>query len=659
MALATFAFASLTIATVALGQGASSNAVTAYTPSVGACPKGFELVRSAGTVGNQSLGPDEASYISKRKTQVLPDAWKTYVQNVQSKDLDLPSYVSSILGGGANISDLPSLGIAVSGGGFRAAIFGAGVLNALDGRNESSKTAGTGGLLQASLYLTGLSGGSWLVSSFAQAEFPTFQEVIFGIPGGSNSSEYSGWNIEFNAFLPHDNTTLDIPYLQGVINETRGKFDAGFPVTFVDLWGRCIARHFVNGTDSNNIFTTITDLHGAGVTYSSLANLSSIINHQVPLPILLADSHSASDNQSNIISALGDDIPLSNVLFEFSPFEMGSYDPTLSAFVPTKFLGTMNTSTCVTGFDQVSFITGTSSDEYNIFNTSLSALLSSGVGPIFALLNESLPENDNTVELDVAMYPNPFFGLANDTFNLSKERYLGLVDAGDDGQVIPLQPLLVEARNVDVIIAIDATNDIDDFAFGSSLIATQNRTSSFFSSAYSFPSVPMNISTFQAQNLSSRPTFFGCNESAPTPLLIYIANGAPPPGESAITNTTSGQATYAPVDVQAMLDQTFTIATQGRPAPSTDANASATSDPEWPACLACAVVDRVRAGLGTERSGVCADCFSRYCWDPTIGAIAQQPTPSTSSAQSFGLSYAGSTIILWVALSSFVSLLLL
>lgn len=166
--------------------------------------------------------------------------------------------------------------------------------------------------------------------------------------------------------------------------------------------------------------------------------------------------------------------------------------------------------------------------------------------------------------------------------------------------------------------------------------------------------MPTNISTFQSQNLSARPTFFGCNDSAPTPLLIYIANGAPPPGEPAITNTMSGQAVYAPADVQAMLDQTFAIATQGRPA-----NASVTTDSEWPACLACAVVDRVRAGLGTERRGVCAECFSRYCWDPTSGSIAQQPTP-TSSAQSSGLQTVPFVYSrAWIALLASIPLLLM
>ena len=61
--------------------------------------------------------------------------------------------------------------IATSGGGYRAAMFGAGVMMGLDGRNQTSVSAGTGGLLQAIDHLSGLSGGSWLVTSLAQAKF--------------------------------------------------------------------------------------------------------------------------------------------------------------------------------------------------------------------------------------------------------------------------------------------------------------------------------------------------------------------------------------------------------------------------------------------------------------------------------------------------------
>ena len=142
--------------------------------------------------------------------------------------------------------------------------------------------------------------------------------------------------------------------------------------------------------------------------------------------------------------------------------------------------------------------------------------------------------------------------------------------------------------------------------------ASQDRAT-LLSSAYSFPPVPTSASDFTSQKLTTRPTFFGCNvtsANATTPLLIYLANGGPPDnGEAPVTNTSTLQASYSSSQIQAMLDQTFDIATQGYPA-----NSGVTSDPEWPACLACAVVDRARYRANETRSGVCVTCFARYCW---------------------------------------------
>jgi lysophospholipase len=63
---------------------------------------------------------------------------------------------------GYSLSDFNSnyarVGIAISGGGYRAAQYGAGVLSGLDARNSSAKAAGTGGLVQVTTYLSGLSG---------------------------------------------------------------------------------------------------------------------------------------------------------------------------------------------------------------------------------------------------------------------------------------------------------------------------------------------------------------------------------------------------------------------------------------------------------------------------------------------------------------------
>lgn len=57
-----------------------------------------------------------------------------------------------------------------------------------------------------------------------------------------------------------------------------------------------------------------------------------------------------------------------------------------------------------------------------------------------------------------------------------------------------------------------------------------------------------------------------------------------------------------------MLDQTWAIATQGA------GDGGAGADPMWPACLACAVVDRARNRAGAAREGTCVTCFDRYCW---------------------------------------------
>lgn len=60
------------------------------------------------------------------------------------------------------------------------------------------------------------------------------------------------------------------------------------------------------------------------------------------------------------------------------------------------------------------------------------------------------------IRLDSAVIPNPFFGVSSATFPDSDQRVLTLVDGGEDGETTPFQPLLVKARGVDTIIAIDA-----------------------------------------------------------------------------------------------------------------------------------------------------------------------------------------------------------
>jgi len=100
---------------------------------------------------NQSLHPREESYVNTRLNTVILNEWKNWIDDGSAIGYNLSSF---------NSSSFPKIGVAISGGGYRAAQYGAGVLSALDARNESSKAAGTGGLLQVMSYISGLSGGS-------------------------------------------------------------------------------------------------------------------------------------------------------------------------------------------------------------------------------------------------------------------------------------------------------------------------------------------------------------------------------------------------------------------------------------------------------------------------------------------------------------------
>lgn len=313
---------------------AQQAAAVAYAPKFTLCPPNTSLIRSAGT-SKQSLSPSESSYISARKSQVLPSAWSSYLKNVKqaakSNNIALPAYVSAIL---SQPTTFPNLGIATSGGGYRAAIFGAGVLNALDGRNLTSSGVGTGGLLQAASYLSGLSGGSWLLGSLIQADFPPLLDLIFG-----TSSGLGGWNAQVDLLQISTDPNVIAQFVGLLVQESAGKFLTGFPVTFTDIWARTLSRHFVTGTTAANFFDTNLT-HGAGVTLSSITqlyvhdskivfgrNVCSLIGfpidfcrptfaqHAQPFPIIVANSLTATDTEFP---------PLMNPIFEFTPCQYPS-----------------------------------------------------------------------------------------------------------------------------------------------------------------------------------------------------------------------------------------------------------------------------------------------------------------------------------------------
>ncbi|KAF7301905.1 Lysophospholipase [Mycena indigotica] len=562
------------------------------------CPPKFELVRRG-----QTISTAERKYTSQRREHVLPDAFSAYLSNVKGTGVALPSYVDSIL---ESRDKLPNVGLSISGGGHRAALFGAGVINALDARNASSVRKGTGGLLQAISHIAGLSGGSWTVTSLAQANFPTIQKLIFG-----DGENYGGWITELDLRAPAQDPVKQTEYVQQLLGEITVKAKH-FPVSAGDIWGRTLARHFTNGTTLANFFTNGT--HGSGILLSDLIKLPTFASHLQPLPhitINLASKHITGPSFPAGSLKL---LPLNTPMFEANLFEFGSYDDALAAHTPLKYLGTTNNSICVQGFDEAMFITATTSNPFLLFNITAN-ILAANTANYTTFINQTFPQSPN-IRLDTNNYPNPFFGVAPETFADSEETILAMCDGGLDGQITPYQPMLVKEREIDVIIGVDAANDVpENYAVGASLIATQQRMQIFAEGLATFPSVPASLDVFASQSLLSRPAFFGCTPSTPSsqkptgPIVVYLANGAPPrDGSAPLTNTSSFQFIYPEEQIQGMLAQTFTIATQGARI------GDSLEDPEWAACLACAVVDRERERGGIKRSGVCDSCFTRYCW---------------------------------------------
>lgn len=150
---------------------------------------------------------------------------------------------------------------------------------------------------------------------------------------------------------------------------------------------------------------------GASCKWSSIQLQDSFSSGQSPMPIVTAGGRAPRDLL----------FPTNTTIYEFNPFEMGSWDSTTYAFVPTESLGssfsggTMGPKgPCVRGFDNVGFVMGTSS---SIFNQSLLHVDQMHLSaPARSFFNYVFQSFDKYGE-DIAIYsPNPFCGFNNRTF---------------------------------------------------------------------------------------------------------------------------------------------------------------------------------------------------------------------------------------------------
>ena len=586
---------------------ARPDAPSGYAPAVVPCPGVKPTIRLA-----DALSKNETDWLAKRRA-ITVDPMIDFLKRASIDGFDAEAYIKKVAPG---VKDLPNVAIAVSGGGYRALMNGAGFVAAADSRTPGSTgDGGIGGLLQSSTYLAGLSGGGWLVSSIFVNNFTTVPALRDG-----------PWQF--------DNSILKGPDLPGVLDTARywkrvadqvsSKKDAGFQTSLTDYWGRALSYQLINATDG-----------GPAFTFSSISLDDNFSNARTPFPILVADGRAPGEKL----------ISLNATVYEFNPYEMGSWDPTTYGFAPVRYLASNfsggvvpSDGKCVRGFDSASYIFGTSS---SLFNAFLLQNITSYAGvPDFLIdaANDVLKGLDADSD-DIAQYaPNPFFGWNNGSNPSSASTELDLVDGGLDLQNIPLHPLIQPARSVDVIFAVDSSADTTySWPNGTAVRASYDRTHGAIANGTLFPPVP-DDRTFLALGLNARPTFFGCNTSNFTtghpvpPLLVYLPN-AP---YSTLSNVTTFTMSYPDAQRNAIIQNGYEAATQG----------NGTLDAQWRVCIACAVLSRSLGRTGTAVPAACTSCFERYWWNGTVvtdsaivsggGGAEYQPTPKLGAAGTAG-----------------------
>ncbi|CAI7625994.1 unnamed protein product [Penicillium pancosmium] len=554
------------------------NAPDGYTPQSEACSVDRPSIRNGST-----LSKDETAWLEQRRN-VTVDAMMQFLGRLDLGSFNATSYIKKHA---ANTSGLPNIGLAASGGGYRALMNGGGALQAFDSRTVNSSLPGhLGGVLQSATYLTGLSGGSWLVGSIYLNNFTDVTSL---------RDSGTVWLFQDSIFVGPTQSELfavrTSEYFSQIQDAVTGKYSASYNSSITDYWGRALAYQLINATKG-----------GVGYTWSSIALSRDFQSGGMPMPIVVADGRAPGQ----IL------VPANTTLFEFNPWEFGSFNPPLEAFVPLEFLasnfsaGALPTDQqCVRGFDNAGFIMGTSSSLFNqaflmVNNTEASKAMKNSVNRILSSIGEA--------NQDVAVYePNPFY-LYTSQSQYSSSTVLTLVDGGEDLQNIPLEPLLRPQRKVDVILALDSSADTSSqWPNGTAMVATYQRSLSSLghSSGIAFPSVP-DQNTFINLGLNNHPTFFGCNSSnvsGSVPLVVYIPN-APYSYQS---NVSTFDLQYNTTERDAIIENGYEVATLG----------NATADPDWPTCLGCAILSRSLERTDTAVPERCTMCFQRYCWNGT------------------------------------------
>lgn len=180
-----------------------------------------------------SLSASERDWLKTRRNNTA-DALVDFFGHVDMHGFDAAGYIRQHK---SNVSALPNVGIAVSGGGYRALLNGGGAVAAFDARTPNATSSGhLGGLLQSATYLSGLSGGGWLLGSLYLNNATTVPVLEMT----SQVSDSSVWDFSQSILEGPKSKGIDVlntvEYYHQIGDAADDKDSAGYEVSITDYW---------------------------------------------------------------------------------------------------------------------------------------------------------------------------------------------------------------------------------------------------------------------------------------------------------------------------------------------------------------------------------------------------------------------------------------
>lgn len=382
------------------------------------------------------------------------------------------------------------------------------------------------------------------------------------------------WDTTFQNIIPGDPLSSQLaPQYPTVVGDVLAKQNASFQASLVDPFALWVAYGILYSENVN-------------IRLSDIVTLSNFTSYNAPFPLFTSVGSFFQEGQCYPIAT--------SPQYEFNPYEFGSWDTGIQAFTPTKYLGSalnngqpVNAKQCISHFDHLGFTFGASSAIFAALycNKTIEQLPIPLVVALEDIVKQAHPENATDI---FALYPNPFYGYSGSPL-VQSDPELYLVDGGFVGSDVPIWPFIQKQREVDVIIAADISEDMNNLPNGTQIRFTYERAQE--QGLTRMPFIPTS-DVFVAQGLNTRATFFGCGDAS-TATIIFLPN-VPyiyPSGQSSLRTS------YSALDTDLMVANGVLIGTQK-------------NDADWPFCLACGI----KNNDGPQLPDGCQACLDKYCY---------------------------------------------